>query len=89
MIYKEVWVTIDEGIKRLVDAEYYNSQNLHQKTDMKAYFALRTLLQTEHFVRDRLVGKTKWEDYPYRPNGGRWFAMGNIRSEKPNRSKMY
>ncbi len=89
LIYKEVWETIDEGIKKLEETDYYNTQSLHQKADLKVYFALRTLLKTEQFVRDRLVGKTKWEDYPYRPNGGRWFAMGNIRSEKPYWSKMY
>ena len=88
-IYKEVWKIIYEGIKELEQTDYYNFQSLHQKTDMKAYFALRTLLHTEYAVRDRLAGKIKWEDYPCRPNGGKWFAMGNICSEKPYRSKQY
>ena len=78
--YKAVWEYMQMGFEELSGQDFYKNQNEHQKTKLTAYFAVRTIELAPRYVRNELTDefeKNRWESYPERPNGGKWFAMGN------------
>ena len=73
----EIWRYVEEGLNELRDKAYYRKQNISQAAKLEGFFVLRIVYNSVLKVRDEIAGHTPFADYPYRKDGGRWFAMGN------------
>lgn len=73
----EIWKYIEEGLSILRNRNYYKIQNHSQAAKLEGYFVLHSVYRSVIKVRDEVAGACHISDYPYRKDGGRWFAMGN------------
>lgn len=48
----------------------------NQRNSLFAYFAVKALLNSLWIIRDEKFGKVPFEEYPERPNNGKWYACG-------------
>ncbi len=78
--FEALWQSVEEGLRKLREAEYYQCQNEHQRSKLEAFFAVHALLSAEVDARNSVCegGQIPFADYPDRPNGGKWYALGNI-----------
>ncbi|MCM1023731.1 MAG: sigma-70 family RNA polymerase sigma factor [Prevotella sp.] len=76
-IYKDVWAIMEKALAELSGCDFYKRQNSSKRAKLDSFFTVRTLNHTVNKVRDDFCGKTLYEDYPDRPNGGKWIAMGS------------
>lgn len=76
-LYRDVWAIMDKGFEELHDCDYYKRQTESKQTKLDSFFTVRTLLNAVSQVRNDVCGRTPFEEYPDRPNGGKWFAMGS------------
>lgn len=70
------WPSVDGGLSELRRREYYLRQGERAKAKLELHFCVKLLLNAVVSARDELTGVMPYSDYPYRKNGGRWFAMG-------------
>lgn len=78
------WSKILEGLEELRKRDFYLRQDDHARKKLELHFCIHTLLWTCIPIRDENTGGVMpYDDYPYRKNGGRWFAMGNRYSISP------
>lgn len=76
-LYRDVWQHMQEGFDRLHGMEYYKAQPEYARPKLDSFFAVKTLQKAVFEIRDEAAGGTMpYEDYPDRPNGGKWLAMG-------------
>lgn len=73
----EIWKYVEEGLNELRAQAYYKRQNESQAAKLEGFFVLHAVYDSVIKVRDEIAGHTAFSDYPYRKDGGRWFAMGN------------
>ena len=74
-----IWDIVSDGLNELRQCDFYKQQNKEQALKLESFFAIRTILMATCNVRDRIAGgREPSEQYPERPNGGRWYAMGNL-----------
>lgn len=78
-LYKYVWEIMDKGLEELHGCNFYKRQNESKQAKLDSFFAVRTLLHAVGCVRDEVGGGMSLDEYPDRPNGGKWFAMGSRR----------
>ncbi len=77
-IYKDVWAIMDKSFKELHSCDFYKRQSQSQQVKLDSFFATRTLQHSVIDVRNEVCGGLMpFEEYPDRPNGGKWFAMGS------------
>lgn len=77
-IYKDVWEIMDNGFEELHDRDFYKRQTQFQQVKLDSFFAIRTLQHAVLTVRNEPCGGfMPFDEYPDRPNGGKWFAMGS------------
>lgn len=77
-IYKDVWAITDKGFEELHGCDFYKRQTQSGQVKLDSFFAVRTLQHTVLTVRDEVNGGlVPFNEYPDRPNGGKWFAMGS------------
>lgn len=76
-IYKDVWAIMDNGLEELHGCDFYKRQSKFQQVKLDSFFAVRTLQHSVIGIRDEVCGGMPFEEYPDRPNGGKWFAMGS------------
>lgn len=77
-IYKDVWKIMDNGFEKLHDRDFYKRQTQSQQVKLDSFFAVRTLQHAVLTVRNEPCGGfMPFDEYPDRPNGGKWFAMGS------------
>lgn len=50
--------------------------NILRTDSLLSYFALKTITSSMYDVRDEIAGHIAFEDYPDRPNNGKWHATG-------------
>ena len=74
---REIWKYVEEGLNELRAQAYYKRQNESQAAKLEGFFVLHAVYDSVIKVRDEIAGHTAFSDYPYRKDGGRWFAMGN------------
>lgn len=75
--YKDVWIIMEEGLQALRNKKFYQKQSDDQSEKLEVYFAVRTMLHAITSIRDEIAGSSlAFKDYPERPNGGKWIAMG-------------
>ena len=70
------WNETQEALAALREKDYYQRQTPHGRTKLELYFAIKLLLNAHVDIRNEVTGVVPYEEYPYRKNGGRWFAMG-------------
>lgn len=77
-IYKDVWAIMDKGFEELRGCDFYKRQTESRQVKLDSFFAVRTLQHAVIGVRDEVYGGLMpFAEYPDRPNGGKWFAMGS------------
>lgn len=76
-IYKDVWAIMEKGFEELHGSDFYKRQTELQQVKLDSFFAVRTAQNAVNGVRDEVCGFIPFEEYPDRPNGGKWFAMGS------------
>lgn len=77
-IYKDVWAIMDKGFEELHGCDFYKRQSQSQQVKLDSFFAVRALQHAVIGVRDEVCGGLMpFEEYPDRPNGGKWFAIGS------------
>lgn len=74
--YKAIWELIQKGLDELHEQDYYKRQAPSKRDKLDSFFAVRTMLNGVNNVTDNKIGKHRYEDFPDRPNGGKWYAMG-------------
>lgn len=76
--HKSIWEIMEQGLAELREQDFYKSRRKAQQEKLESFFAIRTAQSAIINVRDeRIGGKQPFETYPHRPNGGRWYAIGN------------
>lgn len=72
------WAPISKGLKELRQQEFYQRQSKSKQLKLENHFCVNTLLYAVVSVRDKITGGMPYSEYPYRKDGGRWIAMGNM-----------
>ena len=72
----EIWNYLEEGLGVLRGRDFFQKQNPSQKAKLEGYFVLQATYHSVIRVRDEVGGLRPFSEYPYRKDGGRWFAMG-------------
>ena len=72
----DIWRYLEKGLVTLRGTEYYQRQNPSQAAKLEGYFVLHSTYHSVIKVRDEIAGFCPFSEYPYRKDGGRWFAMG-------------
>lgn len=76
--FKGIWKIVQSGLDELHEQDFYKSLSSSQAIKLDSFFAIRTIQNATNGIRDEACGGApKFEDYPDRPNGGKWYAMGN------------
>lgn len=77
-LYKDIWVIAEQGLSELRHQDFYKNQSPTQQVKLDRFFAVRTIQNAVNNVRNEVCGGIEpFENYPDRPNGGKWYAMGN------------
>lgn len=78
-LYKDIWRIVEDGLAELRERDYYKAQSRDRAVKLESFFVVRTVKHAVSNVRDEVCGGVlPFEKYPDRPNGGKWFAMGNV-----------
>ncbi len=72
------WGETGRALEQLRGKEYYKRQPPHAKAKLELHFCVKLLMNAHIAVRNEITGKMSYSDYPYRKDGGRWFAMGQL-----------
>ena len=72
----DIYEYLEDGLRKLRGMEYYLIQNPSQAVKLEAYFMIHSTYHSVIKVRDEVAGICPYSEYPYRKDGGRWFAMG-------------
>lgn len=76
--YREIWELADTGLKELREQDFYKVQRPSARRKLESHFVINTLKKSVVFVRDEVCGGVKpFSEYRQRPDGGKWYAMGN------------
>ncbi len=76
--FAENWYILDEGLGELRQEEFYKQSRAFAKKKLEAYFVVKTMSCANVEMRDTYCGGTEpFDNYPDRPNNGKWYAMGN------------
>ncbi len=80
-ICRDIWEIMDSAFEEFHGCEYYKAQSPSQKIKLDSFFAIRTVYHSVMHIRDEICdAEMRFQDFPDRPNGGKWYAMGNIRA---------
>ncbi len=84
-LYKDIWRIMDSAFDEFHECKYYKSQSPAQKIKLDSFFAIKTIYHSVMHIRDKICDvEMRFQDFPDRPNGGKWYAMGNIKSHTEN-----
>ncbi len=76
--YEGIWEIMRKGLDELHKQEYYKTLSSSQRVKLDSFFAIRTVQGAAIDIRDKACGGAlRFEDYPDRKNGGKWYAMGS------------
>lgn len=77
-LYKGIWKIVQSGLDELHEQDFFKNLSLSQGIKLDSFFAIRTIQNATNDIRNEASGGVpKFEDYPDRPNGGKWHAMGS------------
>lgn len=76
--YAEIWKLVEEGLAELREQDYYTSQRESARLKLESHFVTRVVQQAVDSVRNIACGGLEpFSEYPVRPDGGKWYAIGN------------
>ncbi len=76
--YRDIWEIINSGLTELRKQNYYKEQRDSAKLKLESHFVIRTVEQAVNSVRNEACGGLEpFSEYMRRPDGGRWYAIGN------------
>lgn len=76
--YKGIWEIVQSGLDELHEQAFFKALSPSQGIKLDSFFAIRTIQNATNNIRNEACGGApEFEDYPDRPNGGKWYAMGN------------
>ncbi len=80
--FKNIWTPINVGLEKLRNADFYKRFNADERNSLDLYFAFRCLC---YGIYD-IVVEFLHEDqvFPFRKDGGRWIAFGNVFIDNQN-----
>lgn len=77
-LYGDMWEIADKGLNELRSKTFYKKLSPSQKLKLESFFAVETVQNAVHNIRNEVCGGVAdFNDYPDRPNDGKWYAMGN------------
>lgn len=72
------WGGMEKALVQLREKEYYRRQPERARARQDLHFCIKVLSDANIHRRDKMTGGVlPYSDYPYRKDGGRWFAMGH------------
>ena len=74
------WNGIEDGLRELRTENFYQRFNLDERNSLEMYFAFHCLDSGLYGLVCNVLGKG--QDFPYRKDGGRWIAFGNVYFKK-------
>ena len=78
-ITPELWGYIDEGLSMLRSRDYYKRQEKYAAQKLESSYITKSIQSAVLNIRDAAYGGMQpFSEYPDRPNGGKWYAMGNL-----------
>ena len=88
--YREIWKIVDKGLAELREQNYYKSQRRSAQQKLESHFVIRTMEQAVNSVRNEACGGLEpFSEYAERPNGGKWYAIGNRYSKDYDYDRSY
>lgn len=70
------WKSIEKGLIKIRKKDFYNRLTFDEKNSLELYFTFNCL---DNGIYDTFLKVTNSEqNFPERPNGGRWIAFGNV-----------
>lgn len=77
-LYPDIWEIMQKGFSELHEKEFYKRNSPSQQIKLDSFWAVRTMLHAVINIRNEACGGSEpFEEYPDRPNGGKWHAIGN------------
>lgn len=74
--YPEIWANISIALTKLAQFSWYSDLPEPQQNKCKYYFLLHIFTQALYTAAGRIIPIK--EEYPDRPDGGKWIAIGNL-----------
>jgi len=74
------WDGIDEGLRELRKENFYRSLTFDERNSLEMYFAFHCLDSGLYGILCNVLGGT--QNSPYRKDGGKWIAFGNVYFKK-------
>lgn len=76
-LYRQIWEVIEQGLQKLREQVFYQNQRPEAKRMLESLMAVSILQDTVRELRSDASGeRVDFADYPDRPGGGKWYAMG-------------
>lgn len=86
--YREIWEIVENGLEELRRQDFYNAQRPSARLKLESHFVIRTVQMSVHNVRSEAYGGDEpFSEYRQRPNGGKWYAIGNLYSDSYENAK--
>lgn len=80
-LYDGIGKILGRWMEELEETEAYRRQRPEARRKLQSFFAVRAMNLAAHNIRDQVCGGPEpFEDYPDRPLGGKWYALGNRHS---------
>lgn len=77
-LYKGIWEIAKCGLDELHEQDFYKSLSCSQSVKLDSFLVVRMIQDATNNIRNEACGDTPcFENFPDRPNGGKWYAMGN------------
>lgn len=75
-----LWNSIDEGLQKLRKEDFYQRFLFDEKNSLEMYFTFHCLDSGLYGILCNVLGGK--QDFPYRKDGGRWIAFGEVHFKK-------
>jgi RNA polymerase sigma factor (sigma-70 family) len=73
-----IWELMDKYLSEVKNLEYFKYLNIRQQQKVMSFFVVSTMMHVVYDLGVDIYGNYNNDDVPDRPNGGKWFAMGNV-----------
>ncbi len=70
------WKGCEDSLALLHEQSCYRNLSEDDKPNLELFWLIDMLTNVNNAVRDEITGIMPYSEYPYRKDGGRWFAMG-------------
>lgn len=86
--YRKIWEIVEKGLDELRRQDFYQEQRTSARHKLESHFVIRTVQTSVNNVRSEVYGGDEpFSEYRRRPNGGKWYAIGNLYPESYENAK--